>query len=228
MLKNLIKWHAQSHRFGSRYLFLAAQIYKDYYASSSNYQPNENGEFRLLEKISHLGFHTVFDVGANDGSYSLMASKLLRHSKIYAFELSPVTFKELQKNTCHISSIIPVDVGLSDNDQSVNFYHVDDNPELSGLSERPYSVQSRLLEARTQTIDSFCRQMSIKSVDFLKIDVEGFEREVLKGAATTISNTTIIQFEYNEMSWRRGIFLDELLSYLPGFHIGRITQGGVI
>jgi FkbM family methyltransferase len=213
---------------GSRSIFLAAQIYRDGYVSANNYESASDGEYALIRRLSNEKVTTIFDVGANDGSYSKMISKILGEAKIFAFELSPITFSRLQDNVRHDTKIILVDAGLSNTEAEVAFHHVDENPSLSGLGSRPYSVESRVLKSRVIRGDVYAKHAGIESIDFVKIDVEGFEIEVIEGLSGILDSVQIVQFEYNEMSWMRGNFLDKFREVLPGFQIGRLTQGGVI
>src|ERR1700678_988796 len=60
-----------------------------------NHDPATNGEQRLLRSLSPFGIDTVFDVGANDGSWALACSRILPRTSIHAFEIAPETAEKM-------------------------------------------------------------------------------------------------------------------------------------
>jgi FkbM family methyltransferase len=80
------------------------------------------------------------------------------------------------------------------------------------------------------TLDNFCRQMNISNIRLLKIDTEGFELEVLKGAKDLISRQAIeiVQFEFNEMNPYTRVFLRDFIEILPGYRLYRLLPAGLL
>jgi hypothetical protein len=78
------------------------------------------------------------------------------------------------------------------------------------------------------TIDRFCAEHSLKQVDLLKIDVEGFERSVLEGASEMLARRAVrvIQFEFNEMNLLSGTTMDDIQALLGGYSIHRLLYDG--
>lgn len=144
----------------------------------------------------------IFDVGANIGLFSLFISGLQKQVKIYAFEPIKQIFDVLQANVrLHsLANISLFNYGLSSKNQSdmlFTFY-----PNMAGNSTvRPvekveqqevmnarlnkemveYLFQSEQVKGEVKTLSFVMNELDIKSIDLLKIDVEGEEYKVLQG-----------------------------------------------
>ena len=68
-----------------------------------------------------------------------------------------------------------------------------------------FGTKARQIQVRCTTLDRFCSERGVKQIDVLKIDTEGFEFEVLKGASSMLAQQAIkfIYFEFNDISPRR-------------------------
>jgi FkbM family methyltransferase len=127
------------------------------------------------------------DIGANIGNHSVAFSKNFK--KVYAFEPNYPAFKLLQVNAMLAKNITTFSFGLSDKLQTKTAFF---NPGNVGGS----SVSGKRGEFSTtfhlKSLDETLSKTDIKNVSFIKIDVEGHELEVLKGARLTISKSSPI------------------------------------
>ncbi|GIW67116.1 MAG: hypothetical protein KatS3mg095_1014 [Candidatus Parcubacteria bacterium] len=171
-----------------------------------------------------------FDLGAHYGWFSLLVSNLLPQSKVYAFEPDPYVLKILEKNKRPNIEII--DKAVSNKEGKIKFYS---RPLLSsGVSTLniesenlvfkniPYSE----VEVESITLDNFCFKNNIYP-DFIKIDVEGAEEMVLKGAEEVLKNhNSIIAIEiwFKPFSDVYKNSVDILKSY--GYKIYAINEDG--
>jgi FkbM family methyltransferase len=116
---------------------------------------------------------TVVDAGANMGMFSVWVAKNYRHSHIYAFEPTPETFAILQKNIAPYPNIKAFNCALGEKAGHASIVVM----ESSGSNY----IGKGGIPVEIKTIDS----MNIK-LNFLKMDTEGYEGNILKGAAQTI------------------------------------------
>lgn len=176
----------------------------------------------------------LFDVGANIGLYTkLLKEQFNENAKIYSFEPSNQTFKTLQSNVS-ATNVSLSNFGFGEIETNLTLYS---NQEGSGLA----SVYNRRLdhfgidlnlkeEIKLRTIDAFCEENEISTIDFLKIDVEGHEINVLKGAKKLIDQRKIrfIQFEFGGCNIdARTYFQDFYYLLKDNYRIFRIVKDGV-
>lgn len=102
------------------------------------------------------------------------------------------------------------------------------SPEKSGVatcvpnfSEQFHKYQPQKFEAKVSTGDMFCADKGIETIDFLKIDVEGYEHKVLKGFEGMLKrgNIKIIQFEDGYINIDTHFLLKDFHDYLGGFEM---------
>lgn len=150
---------------------------------------------------------TIFDVGANVGIMSVHLSRLTKkNGKVYSFEPVKNTYNMLLETIGlnHCTNINTYQIAISDSKADSKIYTFDQNNHtLNSLGKVDISGRMPISEenVKTKTLDHFYEENNIKNIDFLKIDVEGFEENVLKGSNNLLKNNLIkyIQFEISEM-----------------------------
>jgi len=123
----------------------------------------------------------VFDVGAYVGDTALWFSRLVGHrGKVYAFEPEPENFKKLRLNLerNRAQNIVQLECALSDEEGEMII--------SGGGSSATVANDVNGIPVMVTTIDKFVKDNNLTRVDFIKMDVEGHELNVLKGAAETI------------------------------------------
>lgn len=139
-----------------------------------------------------------FDIGANIGSYTLIASEQNK-AKVYAFEPHPVTFQLLKEN---------IALNKRDNVHVFNFAAGSKNEKVLFTNEYGSSInrivkdkskEENIIEVVCIRIDSFCRQYNIRP-EYVKIDVEGFENDVLIGFGEFLHSVDVLFIEMNNLS----------------------------
>ena len=171
----------------------------DYLNNDSNDDMFKNGEFWYLQnRLPECA--VVFDVGANVGEWCSLALKLNPNLLIHCFEPCKNTYAHLKNRFDSSDNVIINQIALGSNDgiTKINVYN-----DLAGTNSIIYRDTLRSNNSTTESIkecrlDSYCIEQSISEIDLLKIDVEGFELEVLKGATNMLKSGRIksIQFEY--------------------------------
>jgi len=167
----------------------------------------KSGEYNLINKIFRYDIKVCLDIGANVGNYS---KYLLENydAKVISFEPLLDSFLKLKTlESDYPDRFMAFNLALSSENVEKNFYFGSSESELGSLdsstNEIPYVGNSNLNKKRiyTQKLDTFIDSNStnVSSIDFIKIDVEGHELEVLQGASKTLSrfNPKFIQIEHN-------------------------------
>ena len=130
----------------------------------------------------------VIDAGSWIGDFAAYAS--VRGATTYAFEPVDSTFAILEKTAELNGRIIPVKKGLSDKKDDVPlFLNTADDSSANSLRIKPEADKYVKASSSVQvtTIDDFIRENHLPRVDFIKSDIEGFERRMLAGAQETLA-----------------------------------------
>ena len=132
----------------------------------------------------------VIDVGANLGSFALLCAGLRNECRVQAFEPSPTTYAALLNNLSfnHSTSILPHQLALGERSGSISFLADDANPTRNRIVWDAGDESGSVINVEVTTLDRFLEEKGISEISFLKIDVEGHEPSVLKGAAETLKN----------------------------------------
>lgn len=161
----------------------------------------EREETRFAKSILRTG-QTVVDVGANVGYYTaLAASRVGKTGRVLAFEPSPLCYKKLaaMKRRNRLTRCFTWNAGLSDIDGELMLYEpTEDCGNLNATMVPNPDTTPILVEVRR--LDDVLREEGIERVDLLKVDVEGHELRVFKGAAESLRKGIIrsILCEVNE------------------------------
>lgn len=174
------------------YLDLHEKMCHDYFFMAG--QTYEKGTEILLHQFLRPG-DTFIDVGANIGYYTRMASKIVGHNGyVYAFEPMPSAFQLLQRNSDDLENVVIYQKAISNRIGEAAF-SVREYGNLSSLGYDANAKQSITVAATT--LDAALS--NIGQVDFIKIDVEGYELNVLHGALNIFEkHRPIIYCEYLE------------------------------
>jgi len=137
---------------------------------------------------------TVVDVGAHIGTFTLLASKRVgEEGKVIAIEPEIYNFKQLNKNLelNEIRNTIPVKTALSDFNGKEDFFISKGSGCHSFFPCRDDIIDKTQIGVKT--LDSLLWELNIKRVNLLKIDAEGAELKILKGAQQTLINNPQIK-----------------------------------
>lgn len=142
-----------------------------------------------LEALLRSGM-TFFDVGANIGVYTLPAAGLVGESgQVHAFEPAPAMFEHLGASVA-LSRFrnVTLNAAAAGDQAGTVTLHLAEDPRHSGWhSLAPSEKRQRRVEVPCVTLDGYVRDRGIRRVDFLKVDVEGGELLVLRGARELLS-----------------------------------------
>jgi FkbM family methyltransferase len=191
---------------------------------------NITGETHLFKKLMKLNPKIIFDVGANKGKYTKKLIKYCPNSQYYCFEPNKNTFKELKYKLNKYSNINLYNLGLGEK-EALDFLYSPTNDINSTLSSNNNIFNDSIKqEVKNTTIDNFLHDNNINQIDFLKIDTEGTEIDILKGAKNSIKNkkVNIIQFEFNEMNIFKRVFMGDFIKILKDYEFFRLLPNSFL
>lgn len=174
-----------------------------FFSLREHYEP----ELAYLEEVLSPG-KVFFDVGANLGIYTLVASRIVgKTGRVVAFEPSIQSFPGLQRNVTlnGLTNVIAFRTALSEKTGRARLYHAPDPVGNSVRGDPAWGPDTE--EISLETLDRVAEQASIQRVDVIKIDAEGAEELVLRGAKRVLTAMRpVVIFEVNpETSARFGL-----------------------
>lgn len=174
----------------------------------------------------------VVDVGANMGGWAMEAARRWPSARVFAFEPSASTFKQLVERAG--SSVTCVQSAIGDTVEVARLHQV---PGVSGLSSlyardlADHSMEMSVVEeVPVTTLDAFAAERGITHIDFLKIDAEGHDLAVLRGAKALIDGGLInmIQFEFGGANIDSRTYLRDFVRLLEShYQISRMLIDGL-
>ena len=175
--------------------------------------------FDLQRFMGTRSLGAVFDVGANAGQTVTALIRYAPRAEIYSFEPGVQAFRALEAKFSGFKNVHLFNVALGAQVER-RALHMSDDSELNTLVPRPAaggSGSTQMVDVRT--VDEIVASHGISHLDLLKMDVQGWEMEVLKGAKDLIANHNLIHVfaevafrsDQNEMQQ-----FDELHRHLEG------------
>jgi FkbM family methyltransferase len=173
---------------GIKYKFnLADDIQKYIY-----FNVYERREMNMILPLISEG-SVCMDVGANVGFYALnFAKRIGSNGKVYAFEASPTVATRLKEN-CSLNSfgnrVKIQDWAVSSKEGEVSFsISAQSN---SGWGHIGNDARFEKISVKTNTLDNFFKEERVEKVDFMKVDIEGAEDDLMEGAKAVLSEKRI-------------------------------------
>jgi FkbM family methyltransferase len=182
----------------SIYIAVDSWIEDEYRASEAKKEP---GTVDWIEGWLKAG-DVLYDIGANVGSYSLIAFGFLKgQAQIYSFEPGFLSFSQLCKNinlNNASSAISPLQIALSDTTSLLNFHYqnLETGGALHALGDpldhkgEPFDPVFSL-PTLSYSLDDFVLKFDLPKPNHIKMDVDGLEYRILKGAEKTLSHPNL-------------------------------------
>lgn len=143
---------------------------------------------QLLRAVANDS-EVVLDIGANIGCTALLLGEFSK--EVYAFEPSPTTFAFLKSNISRsgLTNIFLQNIGLGAESYESTLTFAPSNRSGGFVSNQTQASAGHTIEKIViRQLDEFVNSLNLKKIDFVKIDVEGFEGHVLRGATQTLSS----------------------------------------
>jgi FkbM family methyltransferase len=185
---------------------------------------------------------TILEIGCNNGSDTLALLRVMPQAKIYCFEPDPravARFKEQLGS--HLDKVRLFEIAVSDRAGQVEFHSsgggnlpdFDQSGSIrrpkNHLLEYPWVKFEKTIAVNTCRLDDWCAENGIKQIDFIWMDVQGAEGDVITGAPKILEKTRFLYTEYSNNELYDGQpSLKNLLAQLPSFDVVARYPGDVL
>jgi FkbM family methyltransferase len=186
------------------------------YRLSGGNEIGESGEGLLIEAIASR-CQTVIDVGAHNGVWISRFLAAANNNSIQGLVFEPQRrcLPDLKSKVSNYPNVEVINVAVADSREELRFFEANE-PEHSSLIEPVEEVTTATYPVRVTTLDEEVTRRGWDTVDYLKVDAEGYDLRVLQGAVTLLRERRVgvIQFEYNRTWAQAGSTLAAAYSYL--------------
>jgi FkbM family methyltransferase len=166
------------------------------------------GDFKWLQERN---IATVLDIGANIGQFAQFINKILPHARIHSFEPLQDQYRQLEqlRQMIPLLQCYPFAVGSENNEMEINANEFSASSSLLPMTELhtsafPFTKHTAAQKVQVRTLDSMMTEIKPEKNIMLKIDVQGFELEVLKGSGSLLHLVDVILVETSFQELYRG------------------------
>lgn len=196
----------------------------------------ENGEQLLIDVVAPQA-HRFVDIGANLGAWTLaFVEKCARPASGYLFEPSPIAYELLMAAVDKVlrEGSVSLEIlcqGLADVPGEIAFYVEPNAGETSSFVAGHSAHGAERMKVPVGTLDDELAKRGIEQVDMVKIDAEGFDCKILRGATNAIIRQAlgVIQFEYNSPWAKAGDTLYAAINLVvrSGYEVFLLKKNGL-
>lgn len=155
----------------------------------------------------------IIEAGAHIGSDSGRFAQIWKDAKIYAFEPVPSVYSQLVKNTSTYNNIKTIPLALSNTNGITKMFVSSGRSDASSsllapkqhLEVHPDVQFNETIFVETITLDDFCLNNNISHIDFMWLDMQGYELPMLMASKKMISNITLIYSEVSLIETYEGV-----------------------
>ena len=220
------------YRLRSRFLYRVATFYVNAHDNDHDSNFDTNGEARFAREMLPNS-HVVFDVGAAHGLWAGIALAANPAIELHCFEPTARRFSVLTAGYAGRATLNQLALGDVAGDREIfggasggsnSFFPQRYNNELYASAD--------VERIHITTIDDYCATHGIDTVDFIKMDIEGYEPAAMRGAERMLreGRIKVIQFEYGYVFLDAGTSLMALMKYIhqlnPAYRFFKIYPDG--
>jgi FkbM family methyltransferase len=147
-------------------------------------------ESYILTKFTPKEGDTVVDIGAHIGRYTITSSKQVGNTgKVVAIEADPENFQLLKRNIDlnKLTNVMPLNYAVFSERTKIKLYEQSASAKYNSIMLTRAAKTKNYVEVNADTLDSILKLNGVNRVNWIKIDVEGAEFEVLKGSTKSLS-----------------------------------------
>jgi FkbM family methyltransferase len=177
----------------------------------------------------------IIDVGANIGQFSSSAANFFPKAEVHSFEPIPECYQILLKNTEKLSNIKTYNFAVGSCDKNIEFFINADNQSSSAMKTSelrleifPDKYEVAQIEVAQKCLDTVYAGRALGENCLLKMDVQGLEVDVLKGAVNSLSGIRYILLEAAVNPMYIGeVCLQDMIMFTEnlGFKLRNVIQG---
>jgi len=179
----------------------------------------------ITMKFKMKNASTIFDVGANIGETTKAYSSFFKNSNVYSFEPFQIISEILKQRTADLNNVKCFNFAFGEKNDTIEVKYLPGvmasevnslKPEVFHRFENP---EKQIVQVKT--IDQFTEEQKIDCIDFLKIDTEGYEINVLKGAEKMLTKKKIkliyAEVGFSQTRDKTHTFFPDLVDYLYSY-----------
>jgi FkbM family methyltransferase len=179
---------------------------------------------------------TVIDVGANVGQFAVAASRIFTGVSIHSFEPNPDCVTILKKHVEPLRNVLVYPIALGDK-EGEEVFHVNSHSHSSSilplsrnhLQAFPDAREVNAIKVRVSTLDNVFSGIELAASVLLKLDVQGYEAQVLRGAVETLKRVdyVVLEASFKPMYEGEMLFLD-VVRMLEGYGFSFMRPVGLL
>ena len=190
--------------------------------------------YELLEVLRPSNPQVIYDIGANVGTWTLLAKALYSKAQIHAFEPLPMHTEKFQQLSKDLTDVHLHEIGLGSHRMQTTIKVTDfsDASSLLPLTEEGkrfwHLHQIEEIPVQIERLDDWVSARGLSYPDLIKLDVQGFELEVLKGSENCLAEAKWVLLEASFKTFYEGqCRFDQLVTFLgsAGFHVFAFGHG---
>lgn len=172
------------------------------------------GRFTLLKKMLNSD-DVILEAGGFDGKDSIKLAEIVPEGKLISFEPNPPRFRELVERTKEIINVSAYPFALGEKTGTATFYvcyGAQNDPVYEGASSllppseaMKINYQGPRIQVPCYRLDDWCKEYQVNKIDFMWLDLEGFEMQMLKNGKEILSTVRAIYVETNFFEFRKGM-----------------------
>lgn len=176
---------------------------------------------RSNQWLTEFNFHSIIDIGANEGQFAKKVRTLFPETKIISFEPIPSVFEKLRAEFALDKNFKAFNVGLGEKEEKMQLWLNEYSPSSSLLKmdhhteHFDFAVKQNQIEIQLAKLDSFKNEIDESKPFLVKIDVQGYEDRVIKGGTAVLKQAKMIITEVSFVSLYEGqVLFDQIYSSL--------------